>query len=233
MNLKTKVKEEKVNLEAQENNMQAELINWMGDDQMVANAARVSFNKDASNYSEEKNYKLLKFLAENGHWTPFAHPQLQFRITCPIYVERQLVKTEIGRIYNSISGRYVDFSDTYTKITEWRSQSKDSKQGSDKQLSTYKQKQCDVIQEEIVANCKKAYQELLDLGVAKEQARTILPLNLNTQQIWTGSLYTFIRLYKQRNDPHAQEEIRELVNMMLEDLKAKTNFNQTLEVHGI
>lgn len=211
--------------------MKVELINSMGDDTMIANCARVSYDKLASDYTEEQNNKLLKYLAENNHWSPFSHPQLQFRITCPIYVERQLVKTEAGRVYNSISGRYVDFSDTYTTIKEWRKQSKDSKQGSNGLIDN--QELANKIQDDVIEYCKFRYNQLIDLGVAKEQARTILPLCLNTTQIYTCSLYTFIRLYKQRTKPEAQKEINNLLQLMLEEVVKTNLFQQSLKVYGI
>lgn len=211
--------------------MKVELINSMGDDTMIANCARVSYDKLASDYTEEQNNKLLKYLAENNHWSPFSHPQLQFRITCPIYVERQLVKTEAGRVYNSISGRYVDFSDTYTTIKEWRKQSTNSKQGSNGLIDN--QELANKIQDDVIEYCKFRYNQLIDLGVAKEQARTILPLCLNTTQIYTCSFYTFIRLYKQRTKPEAQKEINDLLQLMLEEVVKTNLFQQSLKVYGI
>jgi len=211
--------------------MKVKLIDSMGSDDSVVIAARVSYDKLASDYTEEQNNKLLKYLAENNHWSPFSHPQLQFRITCPIYVERQLVKTEAGRVYNSISGRYVDFSDTYTTIKEWRKQSTNSKQGSDGLIDN--QELANKIQDDVIEYCKFRYNQLIDLGVAKEQARTILPLCLNTTQIYTCSLYTFIRLYKQRTKPEAQKEINDLLQLMLKEVVKTNLFQQSLKVYGI
>jgi len=91
--------------------MKIELLEIFGNDDMVVDAARVSYGKEASNYSEYQNAKLIKYLAEHNHTSPFRHPQIQFRITCPIYVERQLFKHQVGLSANSISGRYVDFID--------------------------------------------------------------------------------------------------------------------------
>ena len=114
-----------------------ELLNYFGGDTNHANVARVSYAKEAKNYTEEQNAKLIKYLVEHQHTSVFRHSTLQFRIKCPIYVERQLRKHEIGieiglppepnSSINSISGRYVDFSDSYATIKEWRKQSKSSK----------------------------------------------------------------------------------------------------------
>jgi len=110
--------------------MSVEVLEIFGNDEMIANVARVSYAKESSNYTKEQNSKLLKYLWSHKHVSPFRHPQVQFRIKCPIYVERQLFKHQVGISVNSISGRYVDFSDTYTRISEWRKQSKDSSLGS-------------------------------------------------------------------------------------------------------
>jgi thymidylate synthase (FAD) len=211
--------------------MNVTLLDIFGDDNMVANVARVSYLKHADNYAQESNDKLLKYLAEHNHWSPFSHPKLQFRLEVPIYVERQLIKTQVGVEYNSVSGRYVDFSDTYTTINVWRKQSKSSKQGSEGVLDN--QNQASQIELGVLETCKQAYKDLLELGVSKEQARTILPLNLNTTMIWTGSLYAFIRLCKQRLKPDAQQETRMVVQEMLNQVKQINKFQQSLNVYGL
>lgn len=201
--------------------MKVELLEIFGNDDMVANAARVSFGKEASNYTVEQNAKLIKYLAEHNHTSPFRHPQLQYRITCPIYVERQLFKHQVGLTANSISGRYVDFEDNYYKITNWRKQSTSSKQGSEGLID--KQKEAKVLQDMVVNVCQNVYQELLTLGVAKEQARTILPLNLETTFIWTGSLLAYINFWKLRITKDTQAETMQIAQDMLNELKYRTN----------
>ena len=210
-----------------------ELLSVYGSDTMVVDVARVSFDKKADNYTTEQNNRLLSYLAKHNHVSPFFHPKLNFRLQVPIYTERQLIKTQIGVEYNSISGRYCDFSDTYTLINEWRTQSKDSKQGSAEPLDYQGQEACNIIEHNVVEACKKAYKDLIKLGVSKEQARTILPLNLNTTMIWTGSLYAFIRLCKQRLKSDAQAETREIVAEMLRQLKENGNFTESLKVFDL
>jgi len=212
--------------------MKVELLNVFGSDIMCCNAARVSYNKEASNYTEEQNAKLIKYLIEHKHTSVFRHPQLQFRITCPIYVARQLEKHQTGMSLNSISGRYVDFSDSYTTITEWRKQSKSSKQGSEGVIE--EQDIASMIEQEVIENCKLAYNSLLDLGVSKEQARSVLPLSLNTTFIWTGSLLAFIHLFNLRLKKDAQQETRELVQEMLELVKSIDGnpFKETIKAFG-
>ena len=213
--------------------MKVELLDVFGSDVTVCDVARVSFDKKAEHYTTEQNNSLLSYLARHSHWSPFSHPKVVFRLQVPIYVERQLIKTQIGVEYNSISGRYVDFSDTYTHIKDWRKQSKDSKQGSAESLSYEEQDVCNIIEYNVYQTCKQAYNDLIKLGVSKEQARTILPLNLNTTMIWTGSLYAFIRLCKQRLKSDAQAETREIVAEMLRQLKENGNFTESLKVFDL
>jgi len=212
--------------------MNVEILEVFGDDNMVVRSARVSYNKEASNYTDEQNAKLIKYLIEHKHTSVFRHPQLQFRITCPIYVERQLSKHQTGMSINSVSGRYVDFSDSYTTIKEWRRQSKSSKQGSEGVIE--EQDIASMIEQEVIENCKLAYNSLLDLGVSKEQARSILPLSLNTTFIWTGSLLAFIHLFNLRLKKDAQQETRELVQEMLDLVKNIDGnpFKETIKAFG-
>jgi thymidylate synthase (FAD) len=197
-------------------NNTVELLFHFGNDLMIVNAARVSYGKSKEEF-DNKDEKLIKYLIEHKHIAPFRHPQLQFRITCPIYVERQLFKHQVGLSANSISGRYVDFSDSYTTITEWRKQSKSSKQGSEGLIDN--QEEAKRIEHHIIEHCKLAYDNLLNLGVSKEQARTILPLNLNTTFIWTGSLLSFVHLWNLRLKPDTQVETKEVAQEMLELVK--------------
>lgn len=207
--------------------MKADLLNFFGDDLMVINAARVSYGKEKQVF-DAKDEKLLKYLVEHKHIAPFRHPQLQFRIECPIFVERQLFKHQVGLSANSISGRYVDFSDKYFDVKELRKQSKSSKQGSDGILE-----RPDLIEKikKHAENSALLYSELCEAGVAKEQARIILPLSLETQFIWTGSLLAFVHFWQLRTKSDTQQETREIAFQMLDLVKKINNkpFQHTLE----
>lgn len=192
--------------------MKAELVNYFGNDLMIVNAARVSYGKLKTEF-DDKDKKLINYLVEHKHVAPFRHPQLQFRIECPIFVERQLFKHQVGLSANSISGRYVDFSDKYYHISRLRKQSKSSKQGSDGEIKN--PKLIKKINSHIQAS-QKLYKDLCDSGVAKEQARIILPLCLETQFIWTGSLLAFIHLWNLRLKNDTQEETRIMAKDMLD-----------------
>ena len=213
--------------------MKVELLDTFGNDNMVCNVARVSYKKIAAMFTLEENDKLIYYLAKHKHWSPFAHPKVQFRLEMPIYVERQIIKTTVGVDYNSVSGRYVDFSDTYTTIDTWRKQSTSSKQGSGEDLDEKSNAIANFIQDDVVDCAKIAYQKLIELGVSKEQARTILPLNLNTTMIWTGSLYALIRLCNQRLKPNAQKETRDVVQEMLRQVKETNLFTTSLTAYNL
>ena len=213
--------------------MEVEYKKAFGDDDMVVDVARVSYDKIAQNFTEAENDKLIYYLAKHKHWSPFAHPKVQFRLQIPIYVERQIIKTTVGVDYNSVSGRYVDFSDTYTTIDTWRKQSTSSKQGSGEDLDRYENVLANIVQDDVIENAKEAYKKLIELGVSKEQARTILPLNLNTTMIWTGSLYALIRLCKQRLKSDAQKETRDVVQEMLRQVKETNLFTTSLTAYNL
>lgn len=213
--------------------MKVEYKKAFGDDDMVVDVARVSYDKIAQNFTEAENDKLIYYLAKHKHWSPFAHPKVQFRLQIPIYVERQIIKTTVGVDYNSVSGRYVDFSDTYTTIDTWRKQSTSSKQGSGEDLDRYENVLANIVQDDVIENAKIAYKKLIELGVSKEQARTILPLNLNTTMIWTGSLYALIRLCKQRLKSDAQKETRDVVQEMLRQVKETNLFTTSLTAYNL
>lgn len=209
--------------------MEIKLLDYFGNDENHVNVARVSYGKEASNYSKEQNSKLIKYLVNHGHTSPFRHSQLQFRIKCPIYVERQLFKHQVGISVNSISGRYVDFSDSYYKITQFRKQSTSSKQGSGDDL--YEDDNADALmwQKYAIDCCTSAYNELLKLGVSKEQARSVLPLSLETEFIWTGSFLAFVHLCNLRLKLDTQKETRDVVIEMLKQIKELEDFKYTIE----
>ena len=210
--------------------MKAELLSHFGGDLMIANVAKVSYGKESSEVGV-KEAKLIGYLASHKHTTPFRHPQLQFRIECPIFVERQLFTHQIGWARNSISGRYVDFSDSYWLPEQLRMQSKDSKQGSEGEVPKEDNEAFLSRMEAIVSDSRKLYADMSEYGVAKEQCRIHLPLALQTKFIWTGSFHAFVHLCNLRIKPDAQAETRELVATMLDLVKniEHTPFKESLK----
>lgn len=203
-----------------------ELIDYMGDDLLVVNAARVSFSKESefvwepeslSPSLQEQDKKLIKYLAKHNHWTPFSHPQIMMREKVPIFVARQRFKHMVGFTYNEVSRRYVDDEPEFFTPDVWRSRPEGSvKQGSgsdsiitigndrDGYGDTY------LIYDHFIEAARDLYDDMLRCGVAPEQARMVLPQSMYTEYYVTGSLAAWARAYKQRIDAHAQVEIQEL-----------------------
>ena len=190
----------------------------MGSDLTVVNAARVSFDKRHEEF-QEKDEKLIGYLARHGHWTPFAHAQLQFRVTAPIFVARQLVKHQVGLVWNEVSRRYVDDEPVFY-FPNWRFRPEASiKQGSGKEVDKIVAKESDAGLRFVCKTALDEYVLALEAGIAPEQARMMLPQNTMTSWYWTGSLMAFARVCKQRLDPHAQQETREVAQQINELIK--------------
>ena len=186
--------------------MEVQLIDVLGSDLTVVNAARVSFAKHHDDI-QPKDEKLISYLAKHGHWTPFGHPQLQFRIYAPVFVARQLVKHQVGLVWNEVSRRYVDTIPSFYITDKWRSRAENKKQGSGKELVTLEGTDYDMIQAAHTASVD-AYSHLLAKGIAPEQARMVLPQNTYTEWYWTGTLYAFARVCNLRCKGDTQEETR-------------------------
>jgi thymidylate synthase (FAD) len=189
--------------------IKAEYVSHMGSDATVVNSARVSFDKEASNYTQEQNDKLIVYLAKHQHTTPFTHPQITIRETVPIFVARQRFKHVVGFTYNEVSRRYVDDTPEFHFPEEWRSRPDGSiKQGSG--VAHPDSFEIGIAYRSVMESTKSLYTEMIEAGVAPEQARMVLPQSMFTSYYVTGSLAAWARAYKQRIDPHAQLEIQGL-----------------------
>tara|TARA_R100000030_G_scaffold83386_1_gene66313 strand:+ start:889 stop:1560 length:672 start_codon:yes stop_codon:yes gene_type:complete len=202
-------------------------IDHMGSDLSVVNAARVSFGKE-SNWMprvhtgeqlvlEHKDTKLISYLARHHHKSPFNHCFVKFHVKAPIFVARQLQKHEYMP-WNEISRRYVDSDPEFYRPTSWRGRSKDKKQGSDGTVDISYKTISALAKHEVW--CMKTYRQLLDDGVAPEQARMVLPQSMITEWYWSGSLYAFAKMCGLRLKPDAQYETR-LVAEQIEDKMAE------------
>lgn len=195
--------------------MKVELIDHMGSDLSVVNAARVSFDKQSRgewksiNGSAEtflvpttQDTKLIHYLAKHNHWTPFAHTCLSFRIKAPIFVARQLGKHQVGLVWNEVSRRYVDSEPEFYVPETWRKRADNVKQGSSDEPF-----EANTVQIAAATSTALAlYKGLLEDGCCPEQARMVLPQSMMTEWVWTGSLAAFARVCKLRLDPHTQRE---------------------------
>jgi thymidylate synthase (FAD) len=188
--------------------MEVELIDHMGSDLSVVNAARVSFGK-ISDTLDTKDEKLIGFLAKHNHWTPFGHTSITLHIKAPIFVARQLSKHQVGLVWNEISRRYVSDKPQAWISNMWRQESEDKKQGSES-FGVVSQGIVEDIYASSIAHSIDAYNRLLKLKVCEEQARAVLPQSTYTEWYWTGSVAAFSRVCKLRLEETAQEETREV-----------------------
>ena len=191
--------------------MKAELLAVMGDDLMVVNAARVSMDKHHETFDTDSDARLINYLAREGHWTPFGHPQAQFRVQAPICVARQWYRHTVGTVRSEVSRRYVDDEPEFFVPTAWRSRPEGNiKQGSGSVLPRDDQRRASTLLNEAHFFAKDTYRLLLEANVAPEQAHMTLPQTMYTTWIETASLYYWARLCRLRLDAHAQQEIRDL-----------------------
>ena len=205
------------------------LIDHMGDDLSVVNAARVSFGKrvelDLSQYDDveyegcftqipilqDRDIKLIKYLAKHNHWSPFGHASMQFHIKAPVFVARQLIKHQVGLVWNEVSRRYVNNEPEFYTPEVWRASAENKKQGSsDEEIninpSTGSGPQMVDDYQQVLKSAKWTYEHLLELGVCPEQARMVLPQSMMTEWYWSGTLYAFANICNLRCKPEVQLE---------------------------
>ena len=198
-----------------------EVVDTLGDDLTPVNAARVSFGGRSDKFTD-KDKRLSKFLIKHKHFSPFRHQHIQIIIKAPEFVMRQWYKHVVGiettsshvtkdHAWNEISGRYVPYDEFY-EPKEFRKQSEDNKQASD-----------GLIDDQVVATMHwrtaqnktiETYNELLNMGVAREQARSILPLSVYTKVWWTASFQSIMNFIELRDEPTSQVEIQEYAKVL-------------------
>ncbi|MDQ5890359.1 MAG: thymidylate synthase [Candidatus Dependentiae bacterium] len=194
-----------------------ELVDHMGSDLSVVNAARVSFAKESLwidgqfNNLSVRDQKLIEYLATHNHWSPFGHAFASFRIKAPIGCARQLSKSTVGLCWNEVSRRYVSYEPEVYAVESWRGAPVNAKQGSDG-VPTLGQEAVAAMYTQVTTQAVEAYNALIAGGVAPEQARLILPQGMMTEWIWSGSLAAFARIAKLRLAPDTQKETREVAH---------------------
>ena len=200
----------------------ATYVDHCGNDLTTVNAARVSFGKeseweygeDGTHYLSYKDAKLIKYLAEHKHFSPFGHAFASFRVKAPIFVARQLVKHQYLR-WNEISRRYVDDEPEFYMPKVWRGRSADKKQGSDGVVNLSLEYKPD----QYCVDMQEYYLDLLKSGVAPEQARMVLPQSTMTEWYWSGSLDAFADMCKLRCKEDTQYETRLVADQISEKMK--------------
>ena len=211
--------------------MKAELIDFMGSDLSVVNAARVSFDK-RSDYElvesepdpeegwialefvlKEDDKKLINYLAKHDHWTPFAHTSISLRMQAPVPIRTQCFKHKQGLVENEESRRYISSKPTVFVPDAFRNAPVGgAKQGSSGEH--YDSEFWKTVYQANVDAMIRLYEEMIDDGVCPEQARFVLPQGCEVQWIWTGNVFAFANFFNKRTDPHAQRELQDLAKMV-------------------
>jgi len=212
-----------------------EVVDSLGNDLTVVNSARVSFGKRKEKW-DKSDERLVRYLAKHKHYSPFRHLQVQFHIKAPEFVMRQWYKHVVGiettsnssakdHAWNEISGRYVEVEDFYVPDV-WRKQSEDNKQASEGQVMFVKEDGTEIVDprpdhmyHSLMKQVKMYYESLIDVGVAKEQARVVLPLSQYTEVYWTASFQAVMNFIELRNEKTSQWEIQEYAKVLLKQMK--------------
>lgn len=216
-------------------NIEATYIDSCGSDLSVVNAARVSFHKVSEEF-KDGDAKLINYLAKHKHFSPFNHSFLSFRVKAPIFVARQLVKHKFMP-WNEVSRRYVDDEPEFYMpgVGMWRKRAEDVKQGSggfgakinhhkpaeDLWGSVDNEYDPDLYVAVDVTSALYTYKQLLAGGVAPEQARMVLPQNMMTEWLWSGTLGAFADMLRLRLDPHTQYESRIVANLIYPEVEKR------------
>ena len=192
--------------------MKVELIESAGGDLSVVNSARVSFNVEA-NELQDKDERLITYLAKHRHDTPFRHNFIQLRCAVPLFLARQLMKHQAGLTWNEESRRYIDYTPDFYIPEAWRKRpDKSIKQGSGERhhFSPRIKREYEMY----IKKCIEMYEDMLDDGVAPEMARMVLPQSMMVNFIWTGNLLAFYHVYNLRSGEGAQEEAVEFAELL-------------------
>ena len=195
-----------------------EVVDSLGNDLTVVNSARVSFGKRKEKW-DNGDEKLVRYLAKYKHYSPFRHLQVQFHVKAPEFVMRQWYKHVVGaettsnsstkdHAWNEISGRYMPVKEFYYPKV-WRKQSEDNKQASEGELTKFQSTQALLNYGTLMKTMTETYEHFIEMGMAKEQARIVLPLSQYTLVYWTASFQSVMNFIELRDEPTSQWEIRE------------------------
>lgn len=196
-----------------------QLVDWMGDDKRIVDAARISYGVEKEEF-DSKDRVLLRYLMKHWHWSPFEQVQFTFRMSMPIFVARQMVRHRTAKL-NEVSGRYTEMNDEFyvPNVDRLQKQAANNKQGSASELIECPEQ----IRTDLKAEAEGAFQcydNYLATGMAKELARINLPLSTYTQWYFTIDLRNLFNLLRLRLDSHAQYEIRVYAEAMYELIKS-------------
>ena len=196
------------------------LVDVMGDDSSIVQAARVSYGKGTKKVSEDRG--LIRYLLRHRHTTPFEMCEIKLHVRVPMDCWRQWIRHRTANV-NEYSTRYSIAIDAAqrTKPDEWRLQGVINRQGSEGQLDAAEGERLSKQEAEFHASTRQMYQDRLDIGVAREQARKDLPLSTYTEAYWKVDLHNLLHFLALRMEAHAQYEIREYANVIGHEIVAK------------
>ncbi|MBN2509928.1 MAG: FAD-dependent thymidylate synthase [Spirochaetales bacterium] len=196
------------------------LVDYMGSDARIVQAARVSYGEGTKSYREDAN--LIDYLLRNDHTSPFEQVIFTFHVKLPIFVARQWIRHRTARL-NEISGRYSVMKDEFyvPGAADIAKQAQNNKQG--RETEPVSAEEAAAVQKSLSDGQRRSYEEytgLLDDGLARELARVNLPLSLYTEWYWQIDLHNLFHFLRLRLDPHAQKEIRLYAQVMLDIAKS-------------
>lgn len=206
------------------------LVDSMGSDLSVVNSARVSYDTQVSEMRPGKDDRLIKYLWEHQHSSPFRHATVQFHIKAPIFVLRQWMKHQVGCSWNERSGRYVKFNTEWWYPEKLSFEDDSKKQGSGYTLPTALNERALGALQKAYISAYQSYEHLIDLGVAKEQARAVLPVGMMSECYWTCSLQAALHFLTLRLDAHTQNETRSYACAVYQILHRTEQFKSVLDI---
>lgn len=175
-----------------------------GSDDLIVQSARVSYGTGLK--GKQADSKLIRYLMEHEHWSPFEMPTLLFHLKMPLFIARQVHRHRTASI-NEVSARYTQVEDEFYVPKEWRAQAIKNKQGSEGLVED--QAGCDYNYQDFCEMTFNLYTDMLNKGVAREMARMVLPQSTYTRFYWKMDLRNLFNFLKLRLDDHAQWEVRE------------------------
>jgi len=181
------------------------LVDLMGGDQGVVDAARVSYGGKSKGADADR--KLIAYLLKHSHLTPFEHSLFKFHVRAPIFVARQWFRHRFAA-YNEISFRYTEVKDDFYMPKKWRGQDQKNKQSSTVSTALDQARLNDMFKKQ-VGEALATYKSMIEMGVAREMARMVLPVNLYTEFYWTVNARSLMNFVALRADAHAQWEIQQ------------------------
>lgn len=194
------------------------LLDVLGDDDTPVKAARISYEEGTKGI--EADDKLLRYLIKNRHTSPFEMVECVWEVKAPIFVARQWVRHRTAN-WNEVSARYSEVEDDFYTPARFRAQDEANKQGSVEGLRVPVQRHIEKLLGEVYTHTYETYEHLLELGVAREQARIVLPLATYTRWIWKNDMHNTMHFLDLRLDEHAQWEMRQYAEAMQVQLQEK------------